>query len=62
MTKLFFTITLIFLIANLSAQSRKDAKKNKLKTATVTSTENGKTLFESKIVFDTNGNEIEKTD
>ena len=44
------------------SQGRKEARKNKLKTSVTSITENGKTFFESKIVFDANGNQIEKTD
>ena len=40
------------------SQGRKEARKNKLKTSVTSITENGKTFFESKIVFDANGNQI----
>ena len=57
---LFITAIFAFGISQTNAQSRKEAKKNKIKTTVVTKTENNKTIFESKSTFDKNGNETER--
>jgi hypothetical protein len=61
MNKFNYCIVLLLLSTLSLAQNRKEAKKNKLKTLTTSITENGKTIYESKLVFDANGNQIEKT-
>jgi hypothetical protein len=53
--------TLIILSSSLFSQSKKEIKKYKIKASLITSTENGKTLNESKIIYDSNGNPVEKT-
>jgi hypothetical protein len=44
------------------SQSKKEVKKHKIKASAVSVIENGKTINESKIIFDSNGNEVEVTD
>ena len=59
----FFILTISFSCAlTISAQSKKEVKQHKIKASAVSTVENGKTLYESKTIFDAKGNEIEKTD
>ncbi len=44
------------------SQSKKEVKEYKIKAAAVSTIENGKTINESKTIFDAKGNEIETTD
>lgn len=60
-TLIFIIITSLISVVGLS-QSKKQVKANKIKASMVTSIENGKTINESKTIFDSKGNAIEKTD
>ncbi|MBL7936639.1 MAG: hypothetical protein JNM51_12610, partial [Bacteroidia bacterium] len=44
------------------SQSKKDIKKNKIATIVVTETANGKTIDDSKVSYDVNGEIIEKSE
>lgn len=61
--KTFFISILFLLSTNTSfSQSKKEVKKHKIKASAVSVVENGKTINESKTIFDANGNETETTD
>jgi predicted membrane protein len=61
MKKILLFSAILFSFIYLFAQNKKEVKKNKIKTVTVTETAAGKTLNDEKTVFDKNGEVIEET-
>ena len=62
MQRHFLIILIVLFQLSVYAQSKKEVKKHKIKASAVSVIENGKTINESKTIFDANGNEIETTD
>ena len=61
MNRTVLIIISVFTCLFLYSQSKKEVKKHKIKSSYSTSTENGKTIFESKKTFDSKGQTIEET-
>ena len=62
MRRSFIVAVSILLTFCSFAQSKKDIKKNKIASVTVTETANGKTIDDSKTMYDANGEVIEKSE
>ncbi|MBA3665571.1 MAG: hypothetical protein H0W61_15395 [Bacteroidetes bacterium] len=63
MKKAVILFSVLFFISNLAfAQSKKEVKKNNIRSSMVVDLENGKTLNNKKTVFDKNGETLEETD
>jgi len=59
----YLLIILLFaLTSNTFSQSKKEVKKNKIKTCMVVDTEDGKTITDKKILFDKSGEISEETE
>lgn len=62
MYKVLIPILLICMSTSLIAQSKKDIKKNKIASVTVSEITAGKTISDSKTIYDSNGEVIEKSE
>lgn len=63
MMKLIYALFAFLLVGNTTiAQSKKDIKKNKIGSLTVTETSGSKTINDSKTTYDENGEVIEKSE
>lgn len=62
MKRHFLIILFVLFQLSVYSQSKKEVKKHKIKASAVSVIENGKTIQESKTIFDANGNEVETTD
>lgn len=62
MKKIGASILIIFSFYFLIAQSKKEIRKLKIKSITVSETSNAKTNYESKALYDKNGEIVEETD
>src|ERR1700741_3919514 len=59
-TKIYMALFL-FLSFVIYSQTKKEVKKHKIRSSYSTTTENGKTIFDSKKTFDSKGQTIEET-
>lgn len=62
MKKIFYSLILISSYSVLFSQSKKDIKKNKITSVAVTESHDGKSITDSKTIYDASGEIIEKTE